>query len=788
MAHKSFLTNEQFDQGTELLSPPLMTPDGDVRQVFCFSSESFSHWLGAQLEERLQAIPGWREAHPIMLGSWARGELSPKSDIDILFCGSEENVKSFVDQVQESGLKLRYRMPHNTEDWTENVEAFDILALLKARPLTPEGAKKLFEQQKKIWAKKKHFRRILLKAVQEERKNREQRFDSITNYLEPNIKYGPGGLRDLEQGLQIYELFADKFVNPGHALNVLNYYRNYLLCLRQKLHLQGYNDILSSSSQFDLATWMGFKTHKDFMRGLQRGLSRVNFYSDWIVEVAQSSEENLKKIERTEFKKSEDLFKVLHKNSSTLVQKKVREHLDDLYSETQIKKLARSRGKILEQVLSVKTADEVLVSVFRSRLIDKLVPEIRRLVGYVQHDQYHRFTADSHIMQACREAKRLYRKPKELGPLKFLAEHLNAYDWKVLSWSCLYHDLAKGLDSADHSDAGMDIVERDFKAYGFSKAFTEDVKWMVKNHLELSQAAFRKNMKDPKVWQDLKDKGVEAARLYRLALFTAIDIRATNPEAWNEWKAKLLKDLVESLSSKKAQGYFDFHLLKKKKHLQISDEIYEELGAVLMESLTAKDLVEDLKAAEQSTESLAPKILKTRKGEIWIRFHDRHDRKGILADYVAQLYSLGLGIRHASIHTLPKVGVYDWFQVTTQKNLQQVAQILKSSQIKTKKEMVAKEMSTNERSKVKFDSIQLVSADDKEWVISFKGPDQSGLLAAAAKSLSEAGVSIKSARVHTWGRQVDDIFFVKAQEQKYGEAADLIKALNASFDVQAKTP
>ncbi len=223
---------------------------------------------------------------------------------------------------------------------------------------------------------------------------------------------------------------------------------------------------------------------------------------------------------------------------------------------------------VLENILKVTAPDEFLVSTFRSRLIDKLVPEIRRLVGYVQHDQYHRFTADSHIMQACREVKRIYKKPAELGPLKFLHGKLSAEDWRILSWSCLYHDLAKGLESFEHhSDLGMVIVERDFRSYGFKKDFTDEVKWMVQNHLELSQAAFRKNPKDPKVWQELREKGIEGARLYRLALFTAIDIRATNPEAWNEWKAKLLKELTLSLESEKAQHYFDFQTLQKKKKI-----------------------------------------------------------------------------------------------------------------------------------------------------------------------------------------------------------------------------
>lgn len=771
MAQKSFLSSEQWEQAQEALTPPLMTPDGDVRQVFCFSTANFSNWLGARLEDIFKSSPEWVDCHPIILGSWAREELSPKSDIDVLFCGDESKVKKFVDQVQEQGLKLRYRMPHNPEDWTENVEAFDILALLKARPWTPEGARKLFEQQKKIWARKKHYRRILLKAVKEERKTRATRFDSITNYLEPNIKYGPGGLRDLEQGLQIYELFAEKFTHPGHALNVLNYYRSYFLNIRQKLHLEGHGDILASTTQFDLGKWMGFKSHKDFMRDLQRGLSRVHFYSDWIVEVAEASEDTLKTIETQKYLKVEDLTRALHKNSSVLVQKKVRENIDNLLPDKMAKGTAKRRGEALEQILNVKARDEFLVSIFRSRLIDKLVPEIRRLVGYVQHDQYHRFTADSHIMQACREVKRVYKKPSELGPLKFIHKDLSMEDWRILSWSCLYHDLAKGLDSGaeQHADAGVAIVERDFRSFGLSKSLTEEVKWMVLNHLELSQASFRKNPKDPKVWQELREKGVEGARLWRLALFTAIDIRATNPEAWNDWKAKLLKEVVLNLGSKKAQDYFDFQTLRLRKKLKIPLETVEELGSALLESVSMKDLVSDLKNAETSPVSLKPWVHKTRKGEIWIRFHEKQDRTGLLSDYVGRIYSLGLGVRHASIHTLPQVGVYDWFQVTSSKSIQVLTKLFENAQGQTKA-----------IPEVRFDEIQLVSADEKEWLISFKGADQSGLLASAAKSLSDLGVSIKSARVHTWGRQIDDVFIVKPA----GDHQQLIRELRFRYHLQ----
>ena len=102
MANRSFLSSEQLQQAQEILNPPLTTPDRDIRKGSSFFSSSFSHWLGVELEEKLQAYPEWKEIHPILLGSWAREELAPKSDIDLLFCGDEATVKSFVDKVQET--------------------------------------------------------------------------------------------------------------------------------------------------------------------------------------------------------------------------------------------------------------------------------------------------------------------------------------------------------------------------------------------------------------------------------------------------------------------------------------------------------------------------------------------------------------------------------------------------------------------------------------------------------------------------------------------------------------
>jgi [protein-PII] uridylyltransferase len=449
------------------------------------------------------------------------------------------------------------------------------------------------------------------------------------------------------------------------------------------------------------------------------------------------------------FAKAADLIQVLKKNPEPLGQQKIRENMDRFLPDPVIAKSAKWFGRILQDMLNPKTPKEYVISVFQSRLIDKILPSIKHLVGYVQHDQYHRYTADVHIMQACVLLKDIYKKPQLLGALKNLHSQLSAESWKILSWSCLYHDLAKGLPGEDHSNLGVEIVQRDFKKYGFSKAFTEEVAWMVKNHLELSLAAFRKNPTARKTWEDLEAKGVKGDRLVRLAVFTVIDICATNPEAWNEWKGRLLRELLDALGSQGKKNYFSLKESLRQKKLKGFDVLLADFDGFLLENLPPAVLAEDLKKARGQVGSLNPLVLK--KGpELWVRFHAQKDQEGLLASYVQRLYALGLGIRHATIQTLPEIGVYDWFQVTGTKAPAVVEKMLKHATPTEK-----------DTPKVIYDQIEWVSIDEQEWVLSFKGKDQAGFLARATKTLAGLGLNIRSARVHTWGHQVNDIFMLQ---------------------------
>jgi len=333
----------------------------------------------------------------------------------------------------------------------------------------------------------------------------------------------------------------------------------------------------------------------------------------------------------------------------------------------------------------------------------------------------------------------------------------------------MYHDLAKGLHSDDHSKLGVEIVKRDFKRYGFAKSFTEEVSWLVNNHLELSIAAFRKNPKARKTWEDLEGKGVQGARLWRLAIFTVIDILATNPEAWSAWKAQLLHDLVEVLSAEVTQKYFSLKNTLQKKNLKGLEEILSGFDPLVLEELPAHLLADDLKRARESSKSLEPLVFKKGAG-LWLRFHSKIDQEGVLANYVQRLYSLGLGIRQAAIQTLPGVGVYDWFQVSSAKSPEIVEKMVRNSGV-LKAEVPS----------VSYDRIDWITIDDEEWTLSFRGRDQAGFLTSATQALARAGLNVKSARVHTWGRQVDDIFSVRPSEQ---EPEVVLKNIKSELNVK----
>ncbi|PIS11819.1 MAG: protein-PII uridylyltransferase, partial [Bdellovibrio sp. CG10_big_fil_rev_8_21_14_0_10_47_8] len=290
-------------------------------------------------------------------------------------------------------------------------------------------------------------------------------------------------------------------------------------------------------------------------------------------------------------------------------------------------------------------------------------------------------------------------------------------------------------------------VAEDLRAFGVSANVIKEVQWMVKNHLELSLASFRKNPQDPKTWEHLQSLGLTEARLLRLAVFTAVDIRATNPEAWNDWKAKLLANLVQKVRSGGTQTFFQVKKSLKKRGLQ--EDLWTRIDPQLFDVIPAAVLTKDLQMVLQK--KLGWKVYRDRQNKIWIRYFQHQDQAGLLSQLVEKITGLGCSIQHALIHTVPNFGVYDWFQIQSNRDISRLQLWLGAKEVGP---------ATRTKNKAEFMSIKMISQSPEEWILSFRGVDQKGLLLAATQKLKLAGADILSARVHTWGRQVEDLFHI----------------------------
>lgn len=751
MATRSFLVAEDIPQGRDIL---LRGAEFPARVAS--SRRAFSHWLEEKLMARLRQVGDFQRLKPVFLGSWSRNELCPKSDIDLLFLGDEGQVEEFVREAFKQGLKLRARTPADRDDWSQGVEPFDILALQNAIALDAEAYERLPRQRVLVTK----FRRKILSAIKKERDERRRRLDSVSNFLEPNIKYGAGGLRDIEQGLAVQALFPEVFgeLDP-YPFTVLKEIKEELLFLRALLHLQGSNDILTAHDQLELTKLLGLKSNVELMKTVQSEFERASFYADWAVAFGSKKREAA----QPKFSDLKSALQKLKADPSQLTQFEIRRQVESLHRGMSPLEI----GKVVHKALSGDCSDPFLVSLHRTRLLEMWIPDFRQLRGLVQHDHYHRYTADAHLVQTLREVERAKDKPAQLGRLKKISAQLTPQDWWTLKLTALFHDLAKGR-LGDHSTEGAELVDRYFKQWEYSDSLREDVHWLVANHLILSTAAFRQNPQSQGTWKRLFERGVEGRRLQLLTLFTAIDIRATNVEAWTDWKSQLLWDLARNMQSPEARKLQKHLMYARKKKVAAADEWMLAIDPVVLENFAPKMLVEDLILAGAATSDLEAKVvaLKNHRGRLWIRFHRKQDKTGVFLDFVKRLYGFGLNVQVASVHTLKGIGVYDWFCVRTDKAPKQISQWLNFP--RTDDVPVPA---------VKFQSVELMAQDQDEWIFSFRGKDQRGLLAAAADALAAENLSLRWARAHTWGGQVEDVFSVRP----LGEVENVLQRLQSRF-------
>jgi [protein-PII] uridylyltransferase len=693
--------------------------------------------------------------------------LTPNSDIDLLLVGQENAARQVQVAILESGLPIKARRPEDLKDWGRGLPILERTGLLEMRDLVGAPSATVREQAEMARRSLMTDHRALLFAMGLDAKRRAERFGGVSGLLEPQLKLQPGGLRDLFQGRTLLWLYASRLAPSAHVqatrrhVEILfTHYRDWFLVLRTWLGLNGSTrDLLPGALQPDLAKWMGYAKHADLMRDLHRGLARVGFYTDWLKASVVAPRSRQISAGELEIKSRSAALATLANESGPLVQARVRRWVDEQRVSTEPTPSGLARA-LLEVLLGARS-ERVVTGIVSTHLLDLFLPEFKRLRGYVQHDQYHRFTADQHILQVVLEVRRLRRKPARAFQLQKIVKSLSEVDWQILMWTALFHDLAKGT-GGDHSSLGSEWARAWMSRAGVSSSVTDEVVWMVREHLTLSQAAFRMNSSALETWQHLEHRGVTPQRVVRLAVFTVADILGTNPEALTDWKSRLLGDMVKGLCSPESRKALEWGRALAQARLE--PELLARVDGTLMSMMSGesarREWIRDFKRARAASMDL-PALVRAGppgQGLFWVRLHRKIDSPGVLRDFVGQLAALGLSIRHASVLSDPQAGVYDWFLVRAASG----RSVLSRERIRRLLSKPVDPTSFPKWAGAKIGEFDItVATSESEWIVTFRGRDQRGLLLAASEALVQSGADIQWAKVSTWGQSVDDVFGIR---------------------------
>jgi [protein-PII] uridylyltransferase len=532
----------------------------------------------------------------VAVGGYGRGELAPFSDVDILFLMSETQAPAIEKTIEFSlyllwdlGLKVGHatRTVRETVD-TARADQTVLTGLLEMRKIS--GHQQLYGQLESavaaIITKTKASDFVEQKLT--ERDQRHARLGATRYVVEPNIKEGKGGLRDLHTLFWIAKFayrtnnvldLVDQIVLRDSEARRFAAAQRFLWTVRCHLHLFAgrAEERLDFEGQMAIAPLMGF-SDRGGLRAVERFMKR--YY------LAARDVGNLTRIicaaVETDFRKRRSLWSggfLLGQNVGQFSIRGGRVHLaDDILFRDEpvrmlrifqiaqdydadihphaLKRITRALPSMGAQTREDREANELFISILTSRknperilrlmnesgVLGKFLPDFGRIVAMMQFDMYHSYTVDEHTIKTIGVLHQI--ESNELAKTAPVATHVmpEIESRRALFVAMFLHDMAKGR-GGDHSILGAELALTLCPGLGLTREETETVSWLVKYHLLMSKTAFRYDLNDPKTIQDFADIVQSPERLKLLLVLTVADIRGVGPNIWNGWKAALMRDL-----------------------------------------------------------------------------------------------------------------------------------------------------------------------------------------------------------------------------------------------------
>lgn len=549
------------------------------------------------------SVPG-EDCALLAVGGYGRGELFPHSDIDVLLLvpdsldePTRQGLESFIGLCWDSGLELGHSVRSLDECASEAAGDITIVTnLMEARYLAgqPALADALATAvgPRTCWPAADFF-----EAKLEEQRERYRRFDDTAYKLEPNVKEGPGGLRDLQMilwlaqrlhGTTRLEDLATEGLLTATEVSDLRNGRNQLWKVRYVLHMLNgrREDRLLFDHQVRVAELYGYTDQaanlavEQFMQLYYRTIKMLSVLNDTFLQlfdeqVRGSSAEPA--VIDVDFAiagpflvaRHDDVFR---DNSLNLLRifRLWAEHepsgLRGLSAQT-LRLLRRDRNLIdagfrargdaralfMELLRLERGVLHSLRRMNRYGILGRYLPAFGRVIGRMQYDLFHQLTVDEHTLFVVRNLRRL-AVPEFRHEFPELFElYAQLPKPELLTLAGLFHDIAKGR-GGDHSELGADDAIAFCRDHGLSTADQQTVAWLVRQHLLMSLTAQREDVTDPDVINAFVAKLPDRDHLDYLYLLTICDIRATNPKLWNGFKAGLLRSLYVAAERSLREG------------------------------------------------------------------------------------------------------------------------------------------------------------------------------------------------------------------------------------------
>ncbi len=559
-----------------------------IRALYDFTTEVVFRASNPTASERIGLVA---------IGGYGRGELAPQSDIDLLFLlpykqtpWGEQVVEFILYMLWDLSLKVGHAT--RTVDECIRLSHSDITirtTLLEGRYLW--GDEDLFQEMKLRFDKEvvADTGPDFVDAKLAERNERHQRMGDSRYLLEPNVKDGKGGLRDLHTLFWIAKYLyrvdnvaqlVEQGVFTKEEYRLFAKAETFLRTVRCQLHYLANRpeERLTFDVQPELATHLGYTDHAG-TTGVERFMKHYFLVAKDVGDLTRifcaALEDQHKRQPRFRLprfglhKREIEGFLVEGGRINLLHEDDFRQdpvklirlfhvaHEKDLDIHPQaLRLITRNLRLINDKLRHNAEANRLCLEIFTSRknpettlrrmneagVFGRFIPDFGRVVGQMQHDMYHVYTVDEHTIRAMGILARI-----EDGSLR--ADHPLSSEVigkiklrRVLYMALLLHDIAKGR-GGDHSVLGAEVAEQLCPRLGMDPAETETVAWLVRWHLAMAHTSFKRDLDDPKSISDFVEVVQSPERLKLLVVLTVCDIRAVGPGIWNGWKGQLLRDL-----------------------------------------------------------------------------------------------------------------------------------------------------------------------------------------------------------------------------------------------------